>query len=337
MQQLSCVDRSLSTTTLSTMSKKRTLEGFFKPASTKKLRVESSENASIHSTFPWAVPQLPPSITEALGFAPAEEGKVINDQLDLDLLYFQPYIPKEVENDLFRFLRQELFFYRVKYNIKRGPVETEINTPRFTTVFGVDESSYFAPDGSLLDSKTQRPIPKDRYKCQPRPLPGCLDFLRKITEGSTGQTYNFCLVNYYANGNDSISYHSDDERFLGPNPAIASFSLGAKRDFLMKHKPVTPKEGETPKPEPKPLKLPLASGDMILMRGATQSNWLHSIPKRKGGESEKGRINITFRKAIVRGGTENYYQYNVGKGGAYKWDERKQEMIPCSEAEKEPT
>ena len=176
-----------------------------------------------------------------------------------------------------------------------------------------------------------KPIPSDRYRtCKPRPIPHCLDELRKITEVFTSSTYNFCLVNYYATGADSISYHSDDERFLGTEPAIASFSLGAKRDFLMKHKPVPPSIKE-PKPafeNEKPLKLPLASGDMILMRGRTQANWLHSIPKRKGGESDKGRINITFRKAMVRGGTENYYQYNVGNGGVWRWDTQKREMRP---------
>lgn len=136
-----------------------------------------------------------------------------------------------------------------------------------------------------------------------------------------------CLVNYYATGSDSISYHSDDERFLGANPAIASFSLGAKRDFLLKHKPVPP-DGEKAKgKEEKPLKIPLGSGDMVLMRGSTQANWLHSIPKRKGGEAEKGRINITFRKAMVKGGTENYYRYNVGEGGVWKWDETRKEMV----------
>ena len=138
-------------------------------------------------------------------------------------------------------------------------------------------------------------------------------------------------MNYYASGNDSISYHSDDERFLGPDPAIASFSLGAKRDFLMKRKPVTPLRGGDSKEgsrgmETAPLKLVLGSGDMVLMRGRTQANWLHSVPKRKGGDSERGRINITFRKALVRGGTENYYQYNVGNGGVWRWDEGSGEM-----------
>lgn len=69
---------------------------------------------------------------------------------------------------------------------------------------------------------------------------------------------------------------------------------------------------------------------MVLMKGKTQGCWLHSIPKRsgKGGrEAEKGRINITFRKAMVRGGTENYYKYNVGEGPVYVWSEEAQEMV----------
>ena len=198
-----------------------------------------------------------------------------------------------------------------------------------TTVFGVDESSRFSLDGTLVDAQTSKLIPSDRYRtCKPRPIPHCLDELRRITEVFTSSTYNFCLVNYYATGSDSISYHSDDERFLGPQPSIASFSLGAKRDFLMKHKPVAPSvnDPQSTSPNAKSLKLSLASGDMILMRGPTQANWLHSIPKRKGGESERGRINITFRKALVKGGTENYYQYNVGNGQVWKWNDAKGEM-----------
>jgi alkylated DNA repair dioxygenase AlkB len=309
------------------MSKKRTLDNFFAPKpQPKKPRLESSDPPSNHATYPFPVPQFPPDIIDALGFAPETEGKPINDQPDLDLLYFQPYIPKDIEKNLFEFLRKVLFFYRVKYQIKRNGIDQQINTPRFTTVFGVDETSRFTEDESLIDTQTQKAILKDRYKCKPRPIPGCLDYLRKITEGTTGETYNFCLVNYYSNGNDSISYHSDDESFLGPNPAIASFSLGAKRDFLMKHKPVKSLDGKEIS-FAKPLKLPMASGDMVLMRGKTQSCWMHSIPKRKGGDADRGRINITFRRAMVRGGTENYYTYNVGHSGVFVWDEVRNEMV----------
>lgn len=200
-------------------------------------------------------------------------------------------------------------------------------------MFGLDETSRFDPEGAVVDAKTGRKVVGDKYydKYPPRPIPKCLDDLRRSCEMATDGKFNFCLVNYYASGSDSISFHSDDERFLGPLPAIASFSFGAKRDFLMKHKP--PKEGQTLElKDAKPLKLPLASGDMILMRGPTQSNWLHSIPKRTGkNEYDGGRINITFRRAMVKGGTENYYNYNVGTGSVYKWDLKSREMVPWKE------
>lgn len=334
------------------MSKKRSFETFFTPVSQKKLKLctkswESTSEApdtsavetSNHTNYPYPVPDLPPHILSQLAEVPASQGKEINDQPDLNLLYFQPCIPQSAENDLFEFLRRELFFYRVQYTIKRYGADTQINTPRYTTVFGVDTSSIFTPDGILVDSQTSKPISSDRYKAcapnTPRPLPQCLDHLRQLTEIFTGATYNFCLVNYYANGADSISYHSDDERFLGLNPSIASFSLGASRDFCMKHKPIPPKAGEAP-PEQNlkpPLKLPLASGDMVLMRGKTQANWLHSIPKRKGKGSEGGRINITFRKGVERYSTQNYYQYNVGEGRVWKWDARKGEMREWAKGE----
>lgn len=306
---------------------KRTLDGFFKAPPAKKARI-SDQPGSSHETYPFTVPHLPVDIIGALGFAPAAEGRVMADQPDLDLVYYQPYIPKDIVKDLFQFLRSELFFYRVEYDIKRGPIQTRIRTPRFTTVFGVDETSRFSEEGALVDVSNGKAIPRDRYNCKPRPLPACLDLLRRITEGTTGEKYNFALVNYYASGDDSISYHSDDERFLGVKPAIASLSLGAKRDFLMKHKPTaSASEGAANESICKPIKLPLGSGDMVLMRGLTQSKWLHSIPKRKGGESDRGRINITFRRAMIRDGTNNYYRYNVGDGQVFKWDEKGSKMV----------
>lgn len=318
---------------------KRTLDGFFKPQASKKPRTQEivpenpngtdegkyQPNFTHHDTYPWPVPELAPDVHDEIHTLVCAQGKSINDQPDLDLLYYQPFIPKSIERDLFTFLRSELFFYRVKYSIQRFGKETQINTPRYTTVFGVDETSRFINGKIVVATDPSKPIGRDKYKCKPRPIPECLDFLRRVAEAATGTSYNFCLVNYYATGNDSISFHSDDERFLGPDPAIASFTLGARRDFLMKHKPA--KDGSAV-PETKTLKLSLGSGDMILMRGKTQANWLHSIPKRKGAEADKGRINITLRRAMVPGGTENYYRYNVGDGEVYRWSKEKKEMLP---------
>jgi alkylated DNA repair dioxygenase AlkB len=280
----------------------------------------------MHPTYPFAIPHLPPEMSELLNFAPATEGRPINDKPDLDLIYYQPYIPKEIQRNIFEFLRRELFFYRVKYKIKRGTTETDITTPRFTSVFGIDETARFNAEGDAVDAVSGRPVSKDAYQRRPRPVPGCLDLLRRLTENTTGCKFNFALVNYYASGADSISYHSDDERFLGPEPAIASFTLGAKRDFLLRHKKTLAGNAS----ESKSLRFELGSGDMILMKGKTQSCWEHSIPKRKGGEAERGRINITFRRAMIKGGTNNYYRYNVGDGPALKWDEARREMMPWS-------
>ena len=58
---------------------------------------------------------------------------------------------------------------------------------------------------------------------------------------------------------------------------------------------------------------------MVVMRRGTQANWMHSIPKRMG-KGVGGRINITFRKGVVKYATKNYLDYNVGKGSMYRWE-----------------
>ncbi|GAP83463.1 putative DNA repair family protein [Rosellinia necatrix] len=323
---------------------------------------------STHASYPFPIPHLPDSLQAEISGPPARVARVISDQPDLDLLYFEPYISRKSSRRLFEFLRSELPFYRVEYDIARGGIKTHIHTPRWTTVFGLDETACFktcppaASDltldqqpssGTVVDAHTGKPIPvgcaavheapspgrQAGYKAIPRPIPHCLEVLRKSTEAATGCQFNFCLVNYYASGADSISFHSDDERFLGALPAIASFSLGARRDFLMKHKPLLRSESggtNTGDASNAQLKLPLGTGDMVLMRGRTQANWLHSVPKRTGkNEWDGGRINITFRRALVKGGTENYYQYNVGNGPVYKWNAAAETMKPWVQAPKQ--
>ncbi|PYI25921.1 hypothetical protein BP00DRAFT_430801 [Aspergillus indologenus CBS 114.80] len=349
------------------MSKR--INSFFQPIASKKPKPDPEATTSSspsptpvasthHPDYPMPIRNLPSHIFKPIAnLERVRPPQAINNQPHLDLLYFQPFIPSPIARDLFKFLRNELPFYRVQYTIRRGPTETLINTPRYTTVFGVDETSMFIPgsqdiattnpkpigDGNassestqtqpstltLVESRTRAPPTtlkdKTKYNHPPRPIPPCLDVLRQAVEAATadGTHYNFCLVNYYATGDDSISYHSDDERFLGPNPTIASISLGGQRDFMLKHKPVAGSDVDAGKP----LKFPLNSGDMIVMRGETQANWLHSIPKRKGAQGSQGRINITFRKAVVPGGTNNYYRYNVGAGAVYRWDELSKRMV----------
>lgn len=105
------------------MSKRpRTLESFFvSPPPKKRLTEATAGDASLqnqarskHDTYPFALADLPSDLQETLNFVPSSEGQKIANQPDLDLVYYQPYIPKGADKELFEFLRSELFFYRVK-------------------------------------------------------------------------------------------------------------------------------------------------------------------------------------------------------------------------------
>lgn len=106
--------------------------------------------------------------------------------------------------------------------------------------------------------------------------------LKKISEEITGVTFNSCLLNLYHNGDEGMSWHSDDEKSLGKNTAIASFSFGAERKFFLKHKKTK-----------QVVSILLESGSLLLMKGATQNNWLHCLPKSK--KVNLPRVNLTFR------------------------------------------
>ena len=121
------------------------------------------------------------------------------------------------------------------------------------------------------------------------PLPWT-DLLREIkrrVEDCTDARFNAVFLNLYRDHNDSMGFHSDDEKELGKNPVIASVTFGATRTFLMKHK--FNKEIPT-------VKIPLEAGTVLLMRGATQHNWKHGINKQTRPCGP--RVNLTFRTLL---------------------------------------
>ena len=94
--------------------------------------------------------------------------------------------------------------------------------------------------------------------------------------------FNGCLLNMYRTGKDKMGWHSDSEKELDSSHSIASLSLGAERDLIIKHKNLSLK-----------YKLKLSDGDLLLMQPDFQKDWLHSIPSRKN--IKETRINLTFR------------------------------------------
>lgn len=111
--------------------------------------------------------------------------------------------------------------------------------------------------------------------------PELLDLKTRVEE-LTGFTYNACLLNLYHDGNEGMAWHSDAEKDLQKNGAIASLSFGAERKFSFKHK-IT---GEL-------INVNLAAGSLLVMKDETQTHWLHRLPPTK--KVFQPRINLTFR------------------------------------------
>lgn len=109
--------------------------------------------------------------------------------------------------------------------------------------------------------------------------------LKRIVQDVAGSTFNACLLNLYHNGEEGMGWHSDDESTLEKNGTIASLSLGAERKFTFRHR----KTRETKS-------VILEDGSLLVMKGTTQTNWMHSLPKSK--KIDHPRINLTFRTIV---------------------------------------
>jgi alkylated DNA repair dioxygenase AlkB len=122
---------------------------------------------------------------------------------------------------------------------------------------------------------------------EPLPWTEALGRLRRRVEEGCARRFNSVLGNLYRDGGDSLGWHADKEKELGPEPWIASLSLGAERRFDLRHN----QSRET-------LSLSLKHGSLLLMGGALQHHWRHRVPKQPGAGGP--RINLSFR-AILPG------------------------------------
>jgi alkylated DNA repair dioxygenase AlkB len=134
--------------------------------------------------------------------------------------------------------------------------------------------------------------PQARYRYSgadfmPRPwLPVLLEMRERLQE-ELGVPFNSVLANRYRDGRDAMGWHSDDEPELGPEPVIASVSLGAARRFVLRRR-----DGHAVKQE-----FLLESGSLLVMRGSSQREWQHALPRTARPVGE--RINLTFRNIVA--------------------------------------
>ena len=120
--------------------------------------------------------------------------------------------------------------------------------------------------------------------------------IKRAVEQACSASFNSVLMNHYRHESDSVGWHADDEPEFGPEPSIASLSLGATRRFQFKPKPHYYAQAGWEKRK-RSLVFELRHGDLLLMNGGVQSNWLHAVPKEK--HRCEPRLNLTFRKVVL--------------------------------------
>jgi alkylated DNA repair dioxygenase AlkB len=105
---------------------------------------------------------------------------------------------------------------------------------------------------------------------------------RHQVEAAAGTQFNSLLLNRYRDGHDSIGLHADAEPELGPDPVIATLSLGAARDFVLRHR----RDRDAKRYR-------LTHGSLLIMGGTSQHFWLHGVPKTQTPAGE--RVSLTYR------------------------------------------
>lgn len=146
-----------------------------------------------------------------------------------------------------------------------------IPSPRLSAWYG-DPGARYAYSG-----ETYEPLPFDPV----------LGEIRDSVARAVGHEFNSVLLNAYRNGSDSMGWHRDDERELGPRPVIASVSLGATRRFRLRHRDASVES----------VALDLPHGSLLVMDRETQANWRHAVPKTRRPVGL--RINLTFRRIDI--------------------------------------
>jgi len=186
------------------------------------------------------------------------------DLPDAEVVLYESFFSTSQSNELFVQLKNKIEWRQDSMKM----YGKDVNLPRLTAWHGDNDKNY-SFSGITLN---------------PQIWTSDLLLIKQRIETVVNTNFNSVLLNFYRNGNDSISWHTDDETELGKNPTIASVTFGETRQFQLKHRY---------KKELKTITIPLQNGSLLLMKGTTQHFWLHQIPK--STKQLKERINLTFR------------------------------------------
>jgi len=151
--------------------------------------------------------------------------------------------------------------------------------------------------------------------------------IRDEVEKRLGHTVNHVLIQFYRDGTDHITEHSDKSLDIVPHTFIANVSLGAQRTMVFRTKKAAKVDGTSDNPTtPRTIiRAPLPHNSMCKMGLVTNMRWLHGIRQDKRMASEKsqselafdgGRISLTFR--LIGTFLDKHQQKIWGQGATSK-------------------
>ncbi len=187
----------------------------------------------------------------------------------LPLVLFENFLDKSKEQELFEEFKNTLEWKQDKY--KFG--DKEVLSPRLIRYFGNRNYNY---SGQLKKATPFTETIKNLGNL-------IEDYLRGQSYDIEKDYFNGCLLNYYRDGNDSISYHTDKEPDMVKDGIIAVISLGVSRKFYLKNQKTNVVE-----------KIDLNGGSLSIMNPICQKEYLHAIMKEP--KITESRISLTFRR-----------------------------------------
>ncbi|KAK0102420.1 hypothetical protein ONS95_006040 [Cadophora gregata] len=262
-----------------------------------------------------AIAVHPDYVVEADQESSSEDGSSLLCEGDTTII--KNLLDDELADDIFEKIRDEVQWQKMSH--QGGEV------PRLVAVQGS-----VADDGSI-------PVYRHPADESPPLLPfsSTVSLIQKQVEKHLGHQVNHVLIQFYRNGSDYISEHSDKTLDIVPETFIANVSLGAQRTMVFRTKRQKGSEPATDVVAPrKAARAGLPHNSMCKMGLVTNMRWLHGIRQDKRLASEKmaeelayqgGRISLTFR--LIGTYLDKDQQKIWGQGAVAKTKEKAKAVI----------
>lgn len=204
-----------------------------------------------------------------------------------------------------------------------------------------------AVQGIISEDLAEMPIYRHPADESPELLPfdPIVDQLRLAAEKKVGHPLNHVLIQWYRNGEDNISEHSDKTLDIVRGSSIVNLSLGAQRTMTLRTKrssstSACPHEVAEADNSRSSQRILLPHNSLFILGQETNKQWLHAIRADKRPPSEKSpaelafegeRISLTFRHI----GTFIHPKNNTiwGQGATSKTRQGARKLLGGDEAE----